>query len=278
MVSMYLNFGLSLGLTPSTSMSNTVLVIWLSSLRLTCPYQRSRFCIRCVTIGWTVAASLISSFLLCSLRSTPCIHRNILISVLFISISSFFFIVQHSTPYVIVGFITVLYIYILCLSLTGIFLSQMTPVISLHLFQASRTLFLQSVVEPPSASNIDPRYLKVVTLLISSSPSLTLLSWHEDGGRYSVLLLLTRSPLFSIALLHNSSCSSGYLRVFSHNTKSSANNIAWGGPLPTSCDITSIIMFMLIRWSKIKTQLGKKAGRFQHTLFMLRIMSALCLA
>ena len=60
----------------------------------------------------------------------------------------------------------------------------MTPVISLHLFQASRTLFLQSVVEPPSASNIDPRYLKVVTFLISSSPSLTLLSWHEDGGRY----------------------------------------------------------------------------------------------
>ena len=67
----------------------------------------------------------------------------------------------------------------------------MTPVISLHLFQASRTLFLQSVVEPPSASNIDPRYLKAVTFLISSSPSLTLLSWHEDGGRYSVLLLLT---------------------------------------------------------------------------------------
>ena len=108
MVSMYLNFGLPLGLTPSTSMSSTVLVIWLSSLRLTCPYQRSRFCIRCVAIGWTVAASLISSFLLCSLRLTPCIHRNILISVLFISISSFFFIVQHSAPYVIVGFITVL--------------------------------------------------------------------------------------------------------------------------------------------------------------------------
>ena len=108
LVSMYLNFGLPLGLTPSTSMSNTVRVIWLSSLRLTCPYQRSRFCIRCVAIGWTVAASLISSFLLCSLRITPCIHRNILISVLFISISSFCFIVQHSAPYVIVGFITVL--------------------------------------------------------------------------------------------------------------------------------------------------------------------------
>ena len=141
MVSMYLNFSLPLGITPSTSMSNTVLVIWLSSLRLTCPYQRSRFCIRCVAIGWTVAASLISSFLLCSIRLTPCIHRNILISDVFISISSFFISVQHSAPYVIVGFITVLYI--LCLSLTGTFLSQVTPVISLHLFQTSRTLFLQ---------------------------------------------------------------------------------------------------------------------------------------
>ena len=39
----------------------------------------------------------------------------------------------------------------------------MAPVTSLHLFQASRTLFLQSVVDPLSASNIDPRYLKVVT-------------------------------------------------------------------------------------------------------------------
>ena len=43
---MYLNFGFPLGLTPSTTMSSTVLVVWLSSLRLTCPYQRSRFCIR----------------------------------------------------------------------------------------------------------------------------------------------------------------------------------------------------------------------------------------
>ena len=174
MVSMYRNFGLPLGLTPSTTMSITVLVVWLSYLRLTCAYQRSRFCIRCVDIGWTVAASLISSFLLYSLRLTPCIHSNILTSVLFVSISSFVFIVQHSALYIIVGFITVLYI--LCLSLTGTFLSHMTPVASLHLFQASRTLFLQSVVDNPSASNIDPIYLKVVTLLISSPPSLTLLS------------------------------------------------------------------------------------------------------
>ena len=34
----YLNFGLDVGLAPSTTMSSTVLVIWLSYLRVTCPY------------------------------------------------------------------------------------------------------------------------------------------------------------------------------------------------------------------------------------------------
>ena len=125
------------------------------------------------------------------------------------------------------------------LSLTGTFLSQMTPVTSLHLFQASRTRFLRSVVVPPSASNIDPIYLNAFTFLISSAPSLTL-SLQEGGGRYSVLFLLARSLLFSIAFLHNSSCYSASSHVFSHNTRSSANSIAWGGPLPTSFDITSI--------------------------------------
>ena len=115
----------------------------------------------------------------------------------------------------------------------------MTPVTTLHLFQASRTRFLQSVVVPPSVSNIDPIYLIVVTFWISSPSSLTL-SCQEHGGRYSVLFLLTRSPLFSIAFLHNSSCYSASSRVFSHNTMSSAKSIAWGGSLPTSCDITSI--------------------------------------
>ena len=87
-------------------------------------------------------------------------------SCLFISISSFFCIVHHSAPYVIVGFITVLSM--LCLSLTSTFLPQITSVTSLHLFQASLTLFLQYVMDPPSASNIDPRYVKVATLFTSS--------------------------------------------------------------------------------------------------------------
>ena len=49
------------------------------------------------------------------------------------------------------------------------------------------------------------------------------------------MLLLNRSPLFS-----NSSCSSSSSCMFAHDTRSSANSIAWGGPLPTSFDITSI--------------------------------------
>ena len=47
-------------------------------------------------------------------------------------------------------------------------------------------------------------------------------------------LVLNRiSPYFK-------SCSSASSRVLSHDTRSSANSIAWGGPLPTSFDITSI--------------------------------------
>ena len=48
--------------------SSTVPVIWLSSVRLTCPYQRSRFCIKCVVIGRAVASFLISSFIMFSPR------------------------------------------------------------------------------------------------------------------------------------------------------------------------------------------------------------------
>ena len=43
------------------------------------------------------------------------------------------------------------------------------------------------------------------------------------------------------------------------------------------CDFAAIL-FMLIRWSQIKTQLGKRASGIQHTLFMLGRMSDLCIA
>ena len=92
-VCMYLSCGRPLGLTTFNSMSSTVLVIWLSYLRLC---QRRPFCFRCVYIGWTVAALLSASFRMWDLRLTFRIHRNILISELFISLSSFFFVVQYS--------------------------------------------------------------------------------------------------------------------------------------------------------------------------------------
>ena len=38
------------------------------------------------------------------------------------------------------------------------------------------------------------------------------------------------------------------------------------------------ILFLLIRWSKMKTQLVKGASRSQHTLYMLRRMYALFIA
>ena len=63
-----------------------------------------------------------------------------------------------------------------CLSLTGTFLPQITPVTSLHLFQASMSQLLESAVDPHSQSNIDLILLKVITYLISFPPSLTSLS------------------------------------------------------------------------------------------------------
>ena len=110
MVSMYLNFGLPLGLTPSTSMSSTVLVVLLSSLRLTCPYQRSRFCTRCVVIGcmWYF-------------RLTPCIHLVSTVTFSFQSYSPIF----HCPAFICnsLFYISHIYIYIL-LKLDGYFLVQ----------------------------------------------------------------------------------------------------------------------------------------------------------
>ena len=208
MVSMHLNVGLSLGLTPSTPMSSTVRVIWLSSLHLTCPYQRSRFCIRCVVIGWTVAAALITSFRIIVVSQANALYPP--------QHSYFSFIYQH------------LILLFHCPAFSPICHSMFYKsywyyecawrVLSCHIWLqlllciCSRLVelcfFLQSAVDPHSVSNIDPICLKVVTFLISSPPSLTLLSWHGDSGIYPVLLLLTLTLVFSIAFLHNHCCSS----------------------------------------------------------------------
>ena len=50
--------------------------------------------------------------------------------------------------------------------------------------------------------------------------------------------------------------------------------------VPETIDIVkwAAILFMLIRWSKIKTQILKSVIRIIHSLFMLRRMCALCIA
>ena len=48
-------------------------------------------------------------------------------------------------------------------------------------------------------------------------------------------------------------------------------------PNVTKIVIWNAILFMLLRWSKIKAQLGKRASRIQHTSFRFKRMSALCI-
>ena len=100
----------------------------------------------------------------------------------------------------------------------------MTPVVSLHLFHDSRTLFLQSASVPPSDAKMEPRYLNLVVHGISSSPSFTA-SFVFEGGMYSVFCRLTFSPCLSKTSLHLSSWHSALSLVSSQMTKSSAKSI-----------------------------------------------------
>ena len=70
-------------------------------------------------------------------------------------------------------------------SFIGTFLSQITPVVSLHLLHDSRTVFLQSPSVPPSAANVEPRYLKVFLDGISSSPTLQYHKFVFEVGMFS---------------------------------------------------------------------------------------------
>ena len=66
-LSSHLIFGRPLGRVPITVMFNVLLVMWGSSLRITCPYHDSRFWVRTDLIGVTLAIPLMVSFLiLCS--------------------------------------------------------------------------------------------------------------------------------------------------------------------------------------------------------------------
>ena len=92
----------------------------------------------------------------------PLAHRSMRISVLCNFLSSFFPTAQHPSPYTMAGFIAVLYN--LSFNFVGMFLSRITPVVSLHFDQAIFTLLCTSFSAPPLASNNEPRYLNVFTV------------------------------------------------------------------------------------------------------------------
>ena len=169
LLSIHLRLGRPLLLFTGTTMSIIFLDKLSFYLLLICPYRFNRFCLRNVDIWHTLTSSCMLWFLTLSFLVLPLIHRSILISATCNLFSSFFLTAQHSAPYVIVGLITVLYT--LSFSLIGTFLSHSTPVSCFHSIQASLTRLLMSLSAPPFESNIDPKYLNVVTVFSLSSPN-----------------------------------------------------------------------------------------------------------
>ena len=99
---------------------------------------------------------------------------------------------RHSLPYIKVGLMTVLYS--LFFSLTGTFLSQITPDNRLHEFFADRILLSTSAPHPPVASIVEPRYLNELVHGIGRPPSKQTSSLDPAGLKYSVFFLLIISP------------------------------------------------------------------------------------
>ena len=100
---------------------------------------------------------------------------------------------------------TVLYIFFF--SLTGTFLSQITPDNPLHEFHADRTLLSTSAPHPPVASIVEPKYLNLLVHGIGT-PAKQTSSLDPAGLKYSVFFLLIRSPFPSSTSLQLSSCCS----------------------------------------------------------------------
>ena len=155
--SRHLSFGLPRFLFPSTSICNIFLVASSLSLLCTCPNHLNLFSLRNSAIGYMCASFQMSTFLTWSSLVFPLAHGSMRISVVCNFLSSFFLTAQHSAPYTMAGFIAVLYT--LSFNVVGMFLSHITPVVSLHFDQAIFTLLFTSFSAPPLASNIEPRYL-----------------------------------------------------------------------------------------------------------------------
>ena len=116
----------------------------VSSLLLTWPNHSSILFLITIAICSTFTSSKIYSFLRCSNWPTPIAHRTIAISVVAVRLSYLTDIGQVSQPYSSVGRITVWYIRIF--NFVGTFLSQITPLSSLHLDHVFATLLSTSLL------------------------------------------------------------------------------------------------------------------------------------
>ena len=152
MLSRHLFFGLC-----SFSQKPLVLAIlntymWLGSRLKQWPNHFSLLFSRKVSTGFTWASFLMSSFLMWSNLVFPLAHLNIIISAEFSLLSSFFFTVQHSNPYVID--VQMIVLKNVSVNSTGIFLSHITPDTSFHFIHPILILYLTSTCEPPSPRGI----------------------------------------------------------------------------------------------------------------------------
>ena len=121
-------------------------------------------------------------------------------------------------------------LYSLFFSLTGTFLSQITPDNPLQELHADHTPLSTSAPHPPVASIVEPKYLNVLVNGIGTSAKQTS-SLDPAGLNYSVFFQLICSPFPSSTSLQLSSCCSTSNQDSSHNTRSSAKSIAHGGSL-----------------------------------------------
>ena len=152
--SRHLSFGLARFRCSSTFICNIVLVASSLSRLRTCPNHLNLFSLRDSAIGYMCASFQMSTFLTWSSIFFPLAHRSMRISIVCNFLSSFFLTAQHSAPYTMTGFIAVLYT--LSFNFVGMFLSHITPVVSLHVDQAIFTLWFKYFSAPPLESHNEP--------------------------------------------------------------------------------------------------------------------------
>ena len=141
----------------------------------------------------------------------PLAHLNILISAEFSLFSSFLFTAQHSEPYAIA-------ILIIVLKTLSLFLSHITPDTSFHFIHLIRIVWLTSACERPSLVNIDPRYLKDVTVG-SSASTIFICGFCIICGARKVFCICS-AVLQPMPLKHNSPCFQVFLHFLtSHSTQ-----------------------------------------------------------